>query len=111
LAPFVPFLSEELYQKMTGSDSSVHLLNYPQNTEVDSEVLEQMARTRSIITDALALRMQKSETEQQIKIRQPLAKLTYPGEKLPELLLPKRLTLSLSKMGKNFPWIKPSPKS
>ena len=84
LAPFVPFLSEELYQKMTGSDSSVHLLNYPQNTEVDSEVLEQMARTRSIITDALALRMQKSETEQQIKIRQPLAKLTYPGEKLPE---------------------------
>ena len=28
--------------------------------------------------------MQKSETEQQIKIRQPLARLTYPGEKLPE---------------------------
>ena len=84
LAPFVPFLSEELYQKMTGSGESVHLLNYPQNTEIDNDVLDKMARTRQIITDALALRMQKSETEQQIKIRQPLAKLTYDGEKLPD---------------------------
>ena len=41
-----------------------------------------MARTRQIITDALALRMQKSETEEQIKIRQTLAKLTYDGDKL-----------------------------
>lgn len=84
LAPFVPFLAEELYQKMTGLNESVHLLNYSQNTETDDEVLDQMARTRQIITDALALRMQKSETEQQIKIRQPLASLTYNGEQLPE---------------------------
>ena len=82
LAPFIPFLSEELYQKMTGSGESVHLLDYPQATEVDSEVLENMARTRTIITDALALRMRKSDTEAQIKIRQPLSKLTYPGAKL-----------------------------
>jgi isoleucyl-tRNA synthetase len=41
-----------------------------------------MAHTRQIITDALALRMQKSETENQIKIRQPLQKLTYGGDKL-----------------------------
>ena len=84
LAPFTPFLSEELYQKMTGSNDSVHLLNYPQNTEVDEEVLDKMSRTRAIITDALALRMQKSDTEQQIKIRQPLASLTYNGEELPD---------------------------
>ncbi len=43
-----------------------------------------MSRTRAIITDALALRMQKSETEVQIKIRQPLLELTYDGEKLPD---------------------------
>ena len=43
-----------------------------------------MSRTRQIITDALALRMQKSETEDQIKIRQPLSKLTYAGDKLDE---------------------------
>lgn len=84
LAPFVPFLSEELYQKMTGSQDSVHLLNYPQNTEIDSEVLDQMSRTRQIITDALALRMQKSDTEEQIKVRQPLSKLVYDGAKLPD---------------------------
>ena len=82
LAPFTPFLSEELYQKMTGKNESVHLLNYPRNTQTVPEVLDNMARTRQIITDALALRMQKSETEDQIKIRQPLAKLTYGDEKL-----------------------------
>jgi isoleucyl-tRNA synthetase len=84
LAPFIPFLSEELYQKMTGSEQSVHLLDYPQNTEVNAEVLDQMSRTREIITDALALRMQKSDTEEQIKVRQPLSELTYPGDKLPD---------------------------
>ncbi|MBR2855589.1 class I tRNA ligase family protein [Candidatus Saccharibacteria bacterium] len=82
LAPFTPFLAEELYQKMTGSDSSVHLLNWPSAGPVDTDLLNQMSRTRQIITDALALRMQKSDTEDQIKIRQPLSKLTYDGEKL-----------------------------
>ncbi len=84
LAPFTPFLAEELYQKMTAAGTSVHLLDYPHHPEIDEETLAQMARTRSIITDALALRMQKSDTEQQIKIRQPLASLVYPGDKLPE---------------------------
>lgn len=84
LAPFTPFLADELYQKMTGSTESVHLLDWPVAGEIDEDVLVKMARTRQIITDALALRMQKSETEQQIKIRQPLAKLVYDGEKLPE---------------------------
>ena len=84
LAPFTPFLAEELYQKMTGSTSSVHLLDWPEIGEINEDVLNKMARTRQIITDALALRMQKSETEQQIKIRQPLSKLIYDGEKLPD---------------------------
>ena len=82
LAPFTPFLAEELYQKMTGQNASVHLLDWPEAGTIDTEILEQMARTRQIITDALALRMQKSDTEEQIKIRQPLSKLTYGGDKL-----------------------------
>ena len=83
LAPFTPFLSEELYQKLTGSDESVHLQYWPGPIENDREnILEDMARTRQIITDALALRMQKSDTEEQIKIRQPLSQLTYDGDKL-----------------------------
>ncbi len=84
LAPFTPFLSEELYQRMTGSNESVHLLDYPEAGEINQEVLGNMTRTRQIITDALALRMQKSETEQQIKIRQPLSSLVYNGEELPK---------------------------
>ena len=84
LAPFTPFLAEELYQKMTGDTDSVHLLDWPEAGEINEEILEKMSHTRQIITDALALRMQKSETEQQIKIRQPLASLTYNGDKLPE---------------------------
>ena len=82
LAPFTPFLAEELYQKMTGKNESVHLLSWPAAGVIDTEVLENMARTRQIIEGALALRMQKSDTEDQIKIRQPLSKLTYPGDKL-----------------------------
>lgn len=85
LAPFTPFLAEELYQKMTGKEESVHLLDFPKTTEIDDkDILTDMKRCREIITDALALRMQKSETEDQIKIRQPLSKLVYAGEKLPE---------------------------
>lgn len=84
LAPFTPFLSEELYQQMTGSGESVHLLDYPTNTEVDEQTLQEMAEARKAIADGLALRMQKSDTEAQIKVRQPLAKFVYAGEKLPE---------------------------
>lgn len=84
LAPFTPFLSEELYQKMTGLDKSIHLEAWPEAGIIDTEVLENMSRTRNIITDALALRMRKSDTEEQIKVRQPLSKLIYAGEKLPE---------------------------
>lgn len=82
LAPFTPFLSEELYQKMTGSTESVHLSDWPETGAIDVEILDHMARTRQIITDALALRMQKSDTENQIKIRQPLSRLIYDGDKL-----------------------------
>ena len=84
LAPFTPFLAEELYHNMTGNDDSVHLLDWPESGVIDQDVLNNMTRTRQIITDALALRMQKSDTEEQIKIRQPLAKLTYNGDKLDE---------------------------
>ena len=115
MAPFTPFLAEELYQNMTVGGvknavitatgegkqeadddktkqetskqewkGSVHLLDWPEAGEIDEEVLAKMAQARAIITEGLALRMQKSETEQQIKVRQPLAKLTYGGEKLPE---------------------------
>lgn len=89
MAPFTPFLVEELYQKMTGAGvvnseipESVHLLDWPEAGLIDEVVLTQMAKTREVITAGLAERMKKTETEAQIKVRQPLAKLVYAGERL-----------------------------
>lgn len=89
VAPFVPFMAEELYQKLVVGDKpaagvveSVHLTNWPEVGHVNELVLDRMARTREIIEQGLGLRMQKSETEQQIKVRQPLSTLTYCGDKL-----------------------------
>jgi len=88
VAPFVPFMAEELYQKLVVGDSktnapeSVHLTDWPEVSRANELVLERMARTRDIIEQGLSLRMYKDEYEAQIKVRQPLATLTYCGEKL-----------------------------
>ena len=85
LAPFAPFLAEELWQKMMGETAgSVHLQNWPEAGEVDADVLNKMFKCREIITEGLAMRMNKSETEDQIKVRQPLSTLEYGGKKLGE---------------------------
>jgi isoleucyl-tRNA synthetase len=81
LAPFAPFMAEELYRKLTNGES-VHLTDWPKVGHVNELVLERMARTREIIEQGLALRMQKDETQVQTKVRQPLSKLTYGGEQL-----------------------------
>ena len=81
MAPFTPFLAEELYIKLTGGES-VHLRDWPTAGHVNELVLDQMAETRLIIEQGLARRMFKSETEQQVKVRQPLSKLTYTGHNL-----------------------------
>lgn len=83
LAPFVPFLAEELWQNMVGGES-VHLLDWPEAGEIDAEALKNMADCREIITEGLALRMAKDDGFGQIKVRQPLASLTYSGEQLDE---------------------------
>ncbi len=66
MAPFTPFLAEELYQKLTGGES-VHLLDWPEVGHVNERVVEQMAALRSLITDGLSQR-----AEAGIKVRQPL---------------------------------------
>ncbi len=81
LAPFVPFMAEELYRKLTGGES-VHLTDWPEVGHVNELALDHMARTREIIEQGLSLRMYKDENEQQIKVRQPLSVLRYGGAKL-----------------------------
>lgn len=85
LAPFTPFLAEELYRKLTGGES-VHLLDWPEIGKINDVVIDQMTRTRQIIEVGLAQRMFKSEDEQQVKVRQPLQTLSYGGQKLDEEL-------------------------
>lgn len=81
LAPFTPFLAEELYQKLTGGES-VHLLDWPETGAINESVLATMTRTRQVIEIGLAQRMSKGETEVQVKVRQPLQTLKYGGEAL-----------------------------
>lgn len=73
LAPFTPFLSEELYQKLGGGSESVHLLDWPTNSSVDQLVLDEMATVREYVNGALSIR-----AKEKIKIRQPLASVTVP---------------------------------
>ena len=81
LAPFTPFLAEELYQHLTGG-GSVHLLDWPTDNPVDERVLADMRRTREMIAGGLALRMERTDDYGQIKIRQPLSYASYTGERL-----------------------------
>ncbi len=67
LAPFVPFLAEELWSKMVG-DGSVHLKDWPEAGEIDESLLAEMAEVRGYVNEALALRAKNG-----VKIRQPLA--------------------------------------
>jgi isoleucyl-tRNA synthetase len=83
LAPFTPFLADELYQKLTGGES-VHLLDWPMPGAIDELVLKEMAQTRSVIEQGLAARMFKNDEEPQVKVRQPLASLSYSGQQLGE---------------------------
>jgi isoleucyl-tRNA synthetase len=73
LAPFTPFLAEELYQKLGGGAESVHLLDWPANYTVDQQVLDEMNTVRDYVNQALSIR-----AKERVKIRQPLASVTVP---------------------------------
>lgn len=72
LAPFTPFLSEELYQKLTGSES-VHLLDWPVGGHVNELVVSDMEEVREYVNQGLSIRAKEHQ-----KVRQPLASVTVP---------------------------------
>jgi isoleucine--tRNA ligase len=84
LAPFTPFLAEELYHNLTGDDESIHLKDWLPAGAVNEQVLADMARTRELINNGLSLRMKKDEHQESIKVRQPLQCAAYAGAKLAE---------------------------
>src|SRR5579862_1566089 len=90
LAPFAPFLSDHIWRELTSKSNlpkSVHLSNWPSVNKPDTasqKVLDDMTKARKIVEHGLGLRMFSGETESQVKVRQPLAKLSYSGDKLEE---------------------------
>lgn len=72
LAPFTPFLSEELYHNLTGGES-VHLLDWPVAGRVNELVIDDMETVRDYVNQALSIR-----AKERMKIRQPLASVTVP---------------------------------
>lgn len=80
LAPFIPFLTEYIFQQMRDYSKkripeSVHLLDWPkvEKGNIESKLEEKMGKAREIIKEALSLRSSAG-----IKVRQPLLKLEIP---------------------------------
>lgn len=72
LAPFTPFLAEELYQKLTGGES-VHLLDWPIAGKANELVVDEMETVREYVNAGLSIRARERQ-----KVRQPLASVTVP---------------------------------
>lgn len=84
MAPFTPFLSEEIYRNLTGEES-VHLAEYPVTDEtlIDEKLNEEMTRARLVV--ALGL---KFRADAKFKVRQPLQYVAgfSIGEELQEMV-------------------------
>jgi len=76
VAPFVPFISEEIYQKLTGEES-VHLSYYPKSNMdlVDKALEEKMDLVRDLVGLGRA-----SRESVRIKVRQPLNEVVVDGK-------------------------------
>lgn len=77
MAPFAPFMADELYQSLTGEES-VHLADYPEmdKSMVQKDVEEPMDLVRDLVGLGRATR-EKSK----LKVRQPLNKIIVDGRK------------------------------
>ena len=75
MAPFAPFFADELYRAITGSETSVHLADFPTvDTSLLSPELEKRQKMAQDITSmALALRRKVN-----LKVRQPLKTVMIP---------------------------------
>jgi isoleucyl-tRNA synthetase len=67
LAPFCPFVADEIYENLDGAEPSVHLVDWPEAGAVDAGLEHAMAVVRESVRLGLAARGQAK-----IKVRQPL---------------------------------------
>lgn len=73
LAPFMPFISEKIYQDLGGSKVSVHLERWPKGEErlIDARLLADMETLRELVSQGLEARVRVK-----IPVRQALGRLT-----------------------------------
>jgi len=79
LAPFAPFVSERIYQRLNKKQESVHLEDWPafDEAQIDKVVIAKMEKARKIIELGLAARDKAG-----IKVRQPLEYIRYQAKQL-----------------------------
>ncbi len=79
MAPFAPFISEEMYDKLT-SEESVHLSYFPKADEslIDEKIEERMELLRTLVTLGRGIR-----EKERIKVRQPLSSVLVDGKYRP----------------------------
>lgn len=82
MAPFTPFLSEEIYKNLT-NEESVHLADYPVAEEslIDEKLNDEMRKARETVRKGLQRRVDAG-----IKVRQPLSVLSIKYSVLADLL-------------------------
>jgi isoleucyl-tRNA synthetase len=74
LAPFAPFIAEELYHNLTGDEQSIHLKDWLPSGQVNVLVMNEMETLRSYVNEGLSLRAKAG-----VKVRQPLKSVTIPA--------------------------------
>lgn len=76
IAPFAPYLSEEIYRNLTG-ETSVHLSYYPKANEelIDENIEKRMDLVKDIVSLGRA-----SRENAKIKVRQPIQKIHIDGK-------------------------------
>ncbi len=81
IAPIIPFIADELYQKLQGPRESVHLEDWPEvkPLQIHTDIVRDMAAARAVIEKILALRAQTG-----MKIRQALGVAYMTKQSLPE---------------------------
>jgi isoleucyl-tRNA synthetase len=90
VAPFMPFVSDEIYINLTGKES-VHLTQYPttEGSIRESSLMEEMFLAKTIVSLGLAAR-----AKTKIKVRQPLSKVQIAlGEQYDKSLLNDQLDI------------------
>ena len=83
MAPFTPFIAEEIYRNLT-EEESVHLADFPiaKKELIDEKINSDMLRVREIVNIGLQLRAKSG-----VKVRQPLSELRIKNYDLKEELL------------------------